>query len=184
MRVINLLSKFYLDNKKISLFILLGLIIIYIDLTFIAKLQLRGIGIARAKIIKLKKDIDSLNKDLAAMQQAKQEQIAVVETKKIISEEEIPSLLQVISDTANKHNVKIMQLKSSRDTKTKERTAFGMRLLLTLDLFCGYHSLGSFINDLENAERFIVLQEMKIVRSGSDYLYQNVNLVLKTYIKE
>jgi type IV pilus assembly protein PilO len=182
--MINLLNKFSLDNKKIFLLILLCLIIVCIDFTFIIKLQLRGIGTVRAKIIKLKKDIDSLNKDLIAMQQAKQEQIAVVETKKIISEEEIPSLLQDISNTANKYNVKIMQLRPSRDTETKEKITSGRKLLVTLDLLCGYHSLGSFINDLENAERFITVQEMKIVRSSSDYLYQNVNLVLKTYVKE
>lgn len=186
MKMMNLLNKFGLDNKKIFLFMLLCLIMVYIDFAFITKLQLRSIGTARAKIIKLEKDLDSLNKDLVAIRQAKKEQIAVAETKKIISEEEIPSLLQDISNTANKYNVKIMQIKPFRDTETKEKLTSRRKLLVTLDLLCGYHSLGSFINDLENAERFITVQEMKIVRSSSssDYLYQNVNLVLRTYVKE
>lgn len=185
--MINLLNKLALDNKKIFAIALVCLIIIYIDFTFLTKLQLRTIGNSRTKIIKLKEDMGALIRDLKIMQQSQIKQVAPLKSKKIISDEEIPSLLQDISDIANKHNVKIKQIKPSRDTKAKDEAVQGAILsptIITLDLSCGYHSLGSFLNDLENAVRFIAVQGMKVTSSSSDYLNQSVNLVLKTYVKK
>jgi len=72
--MLNSLNKLELDKKKIFLIILACLIIIYIDFAFLIKLQLRSIGTVGEKIIKLKKDMDVLAKDLAIMQQAQKEQ--------------------------------------------------------------------------------------------------------------
>ena len=80
-----------------------------------------------------------------------------------------------------------MQINTSKDAKVQEEVMAGERLLpviITLDLTCGYHSLGSFINALENAGQYIDVQDMKIIRDPHNYLLQNVNLVLKTYAKK
>lgn len=183
-----------LDKKKIFLLILLSLVILYIDFSFIIKLQLKGVRSIREKIIKIKKDIGNLNKDLAALQNLKQKQTKVekkqeeiLKAKRIISEGQIPLLLQDISDLANRYKVKIMQIRPSKDAKAKEEVIEGEAFLpitIMLDLSCTYHSLGSFINALENTGVFIAVQDIKIRRSSDNYLSGDVDLTLKTYVKK
>ena len=191
--LLNKLNALKLDNKKIFLIALACLLMLYLDFAFMMKLQLQGIRTLTPKIIKLKRDVDNLAKDLSWMQDLErkaskaQKQIVALKTKEIISEDKLLLLLQEVSDLANKNRVKLMQINTSKDTKVQEEVIAGERLLpiiITLDLTCGYHFLGSFINALENAGHFIDLQDMKIVRDPHNYLLQNVNLVLRTYVKK
>jgi len=191
--MINLLDKLNelkLDNKKIFLIAFVGLLIVYVDFAFIIKLQLQGIRTATPKIIKLKKDVDNLAKDLSWMQDLERKASKdkrTLKPKEIISEDKVLLLLQEVSDLANKNRVKIMQINTSKDAKVQEEVIAGEKLspiIITLDLTCGYHSLGSFINALENARQYIDVEDMKIIRDPRDYLLQNVNLVLKTYARK
>ncbi len=191
--LLNKLNELKLDNKKIFLIVLACLLILYIDFTFIIKLQLQGIRTLTPKVIKMKKDIDNLAKDLSSMQDLERKagrdkaQIESLRPKEIISEDKILLLLQEISDLANKNKVKIMQINTPRDKKAPEEIIAGERLspiIITLDLTCGYHSLGTFINALENARQFIDVQDMKIIRDPRNYLFLNANLILKTYAKK
>ena len=179
--MINLLGKLELDKKKVGLIILICVIIIYVDFAFLIKLQLRNTTAVGAKIIKLKNDIEVLNKDLVTMQQSSKKQEVAIKLKKIISEEQIPSLFQSISNIANRNNVKIMEIKPSKGAKSSVSGGF-TPMLVTLDLSCGYHGLGKFINDLENAEVFIEVENLKILPQSQDYFKHGVNLVLKTYV--
>ena len=180
-----------LDKKKILLFIFVSVIVLCIDLSFIMKPQLNGLRSAGEKIIKIKKDIDGLNKDLATLKRIQatdiKKQGGILKAKRIVSEGEMPLLLQNISDLANRHKVKIMQIKPLKDAKAKAEVIEGKTfspVTITLDLSCVYHSLGSFINDLENAQFFIAVQDIKIMRSSGDYLSQEADLTLKTYVKK
>lgn len=187
--MINFLAKFAnkLDNKKIALIILVCLTIVYLDFTFIFKLQLQGIRNSKAKIVKLKEGLETLNKDLIIMQQTPAKQETNIKPKEVIIEGKLPLLLQEISDIANQFDVKIMQIKTAQDTKSQEEIIAPVKLsaiFINLDLSSGYHSLGGFINGLENSKRFIAVKELRITRSPSDYLRQSVSLVLKTYVKK
>lgn len=182
-----------MDKKKIALVALACVVVLYLDFNFILQAQLGGAKRAEPQIAKLKKDLGDLAKDLARMEDLKKKQAVVEQTgaqgKKAISEEQIAEALQQISLLANKSNVKIAQIKPLKEPPgTKQDKSAppvgGLKpLSISLDLTCGYHHLGQFINDLENAEIFIAVQEMKITAQPKDYLQQKVNLVLKTYVK-
>ncbi len=191
--LLNKINKLKLDNKKMIFVALVCLTIFYIDLSFIMKLQLGGIRNITPKLISLKKDINNLAKDLSVLQDldrnAKQgkAQAAAIKPKEIVTEDKILLILQEVSDLANENRVKVVQIKTSKDAKVKEEVIAGERLLpiiITLDLSCGYHSLGSFINNLENAGHFIEIEDIKIVRAPQNYLLENVNLMLKTYVRK
>jgi len=185
----NLLNKLGSDIKKLFLIILVSAVVIYVDYAFIIKLQLGSIGSTKTKIVKLKKDIAVLNKDLALMQQSQDQmkQKTPLKTKIIISEDEITGLLQGIYNLAHKDNVRIIQIRPLKDPQAKEEVMGAQKVMprvILMDLSCVYHSLGSFISDLENAEQFLAVQDLKIVRSPGDYMRQNVTLNLKTYVKK
>lgn len=194
-----LADKFQSDKQKIILAAFFALLIGYADYAFIIKSQLRVLKNKETKIIKLKKDIGALNKALAAMKDTKPTPAAKI--KEMITEEKVTSLLQDISDMANKNNIKIIQIKPSRELKEKAAMAKPAKekaakvktptassesstLTITLDLVCNYPSLNNFINALENSNVLIIVQGIKIAGDPGNYLQQNVNLVLKTYVKK
>ena len=180
--MINLLE-LELDKKKVILIILVCIIIICVDYALLIKLQLRGIGDIGTKIIKLKNDIDTLNKDLVMMQQTQKNQKVVTKTKKIISEGQLPSFFQTLSNIANKNNIKIMEIKPSKEEKGVSAGGF-ISMSIALDLSCSYHHLGKFINDLENFEIFMAVENLRILPQGDDYFKQAADVVLKIYVKK
>jgi Tfp pilus assembly protein PilO len=180
-----------LDNKKIFLLILSCLVIFYIDFTFLLKLQINGLKNLAPKVATLRKDIKQLSKDLVMLQDLKNKEAAneqktgAAKLKKLISEDEIPFLLQTISEVAHKNNVKIVQMNTSQQAKAEQVSTEKLSpITIKLDLSSNYHSTGSFINDLENIEQFVEVQDMKIARNAGNYFLQNTTLNLKTYVKK
>lgn len=175
-----------LDKKKAILIIVIGLAVISIDCVVFIKLQLRKIKTVAPQVVKLRAEIDTLTKDLANIQDLKRRQNETKQKtgdKKIISEEEVPLFLQEISDIANNNKVKIMQIKPAKEIPAESGAKFN-HLIITLDLSCDYHQLGAFLNNLWASRGGIVVQNMKISRDPGNYFSQNVNLVVKTYVKK
>jgi Tfp pilus assembly protein PilO len=166
-------------------------LLLYLDLAFIIRPQARGIGLLSSKTVKMKKDNNKLSAELSAIRDIKRgsggaNDAKMPGAKEIITEDRILLLLQEISDLANRNNVRLTQINTSKDVKVQEEVIAGERLLpviINLDLSCDYHSLGRFMNALESASSYIDLQEMKVARNSGDYLIEAVNLSLKTYVK-
>lgn len=182
-----------LDNKKIILVILFSVLVLYLDINFVFKNQLGALKKIEPTIVGLKKNLENLKSDLVKMQELKKKQIGppekAVKAKKIIPSEQLASLLQNLSDIANKNDVKIEQVKPAKDTQiSKQDKLPGMDkfqpVLITLDLESDYHNLGKFINDIENGKIFISVQSAKITSQQADFFKQKVNLVLRTYVKK
>lgn len=187
LKKINLIERFNLDNKKITLILIISVMILYLDLNFLLKAQMSGIKKSAEGVIKLKNDFKALDLGLNNMQAAKgqQKNLSKGNVKKAISEFQLPSLLQDISKTANINNVRILQIKPTREVQ--KAGANGNKLSpvsISLDLVCGYHNLGKFINDLENNQTFIAVENFKIDASPDSSLKQKVNLTLKTYVRK
>lgn len=182
-----------LDRNKIILIIIASLFLAYLDFSLLIQPQSRGVSALRPKIVKLNKDIADLAKELSAVKEFEQnkslpaKQKGLARAKKIIHEEDLPLLLQDITDMANKANIKIMQIRPSKDPKAKEETVAGAKLIpvtITLNFSCGYHSLGNFINAIENSDKFMLAQEIKILTGKENYLAQEVALTIKAYVKK
>jgi Tfp pilus assembly protein PilO len=183
------IEKINLDKKSILIIILAALLIVYLDYAFLIKGQMRSLSVVAPKVAKIREDLSDLNKNLFAIQDLKNKQAlsAASKVKKIISQEQVALLLQDISNIANNNSVKILQMKPTKETQGKQEKVMTLTLspiLVTLDLICSYHSLGKFINDLENAEIFMLVQNIKIIEREPDSLIQEVNLVLRTYVKK
>lgn len=189
----NLLDKFKPQDKKKMVFVFLGsAVVFYLFYSFLIKGQLQAIKQKQPQIIKLKRSLDTLNKELAQVQGLKNKQEKLdksLQAKKIISEEEKVPLLLDISDAAKRNNIQIIQLKHAEEPQTSRRekavsAVKAQPLLITLDLSCDYHSLGKFINDMENMQAFIAVQGMRMTAQPPDYLKQKVNLVLRVYVRK
>jgi len=181
------------SNKKILLTAIICLIIIYLDYAFIIRWQASSLKDLRVKITKLNLDLKAYEKESQNMQEIKNKQQGgqkgpLARIQKLVSEEEIAMLLGEISDIANRSEIKIIQIKPSREAQPRqEKNPLAGKfspLLVSLDLTCGYHALGKFLNELEGARTFLSLQSLSVSNIGADFSRQKVNLVLKTYVRK
>ena len=176
------------DKKKLLLVGVISLIVIFIDISFVMKLQLAGLSAQGPKITKLKADMGKLNADLAKMQSIKnmdgKKQTGVVLLKKLISEGQITTLLQNISETAKKNGVRISQIRQAPEVVSAKQATSPIPYLISLDLTSDYHTIGRFLNQLENAEIFIAVQDIRITPSAENSVSQACAVTLKTYVKK
>lgn len=185
------LGNIQVDKKKAAVIGFLCLVLIYIDFSFIMKMQAATLASLGKKLAKLKTDLGSLNKDLLAMQEIQQKQAqggaeASLHARRFISEEEVVSLLQDISDIARNNNVQVTQMKPYNEPSVKQDKTPVSKftpVLIALELSCDYHDLGRFINDLENGQIFVCLQELKLSSQQKEPARQKANLVLKTHVR-
>jgi len=185
------LDRLLLDKKKLLMVVIVSLIIIFLDISFVLKLQFAGIGSVGPKISKLKNDISAVNKDLQNTESIKKKhdeemQKGSLGAKKILNAGQITSLLQYISELAQKDGIRISQIKHSPDAvdpkskKAGPENLFGFTI--GLDLTCDYHTFGKFINELENGQYFLNVQDLRIT-PGED-LKQKVYVTLRTYVRK
>jgi len=182
---LNLIERFSLDNKKIILIFIVSLALLYFDCNFLLKGQMAGIAKSKSEIIKISNEFKALDAGLKNMQAVKSGtgKNFKARDKKIIFESELVSLMHDISKLANVHNVRILQIKPTREAQKAVAVKFAP-VLINMDLICGYHNLGMFINGLENSQVFISAESFKIEPQPQDPLRQKVSLSVKTYVRK
>ena len=183
------LENIQLDQQKKILIVIFCVLIAYVDLTYILKAQTSGLKGVDLKIMRLEKDTKDLNRDLEIMRNSKGKDGLISKdasgSSRIMAEGQISGLLQEISSTANKFNIKIIQITPKRETsKSVVPGDKFVPILITLDMVCDYHSLGKFINALENSLIFMGVAELKILNRPSEYLKQGVSLIVRTYVSK
>jgi Tfp pilus assembly protein PilO len=184
------LNNIQLNKQKKILIVIFFVLIAYVDSNYILKAQRSGLKSLDPKIARLNTDLANLNRGLESMRLSKIQPHSAAQNKvalpsRLLSESRISEFLQEISAAANKFNVKISQIRPSRPAEKEKSTAKPDKLnfmLINLELVCDYHSLGRFIQALEDLPVFIMVQELEISTQASDYMKQKVTLVLKTYV--
>ena len=183
------------QNKKIIIFGLIAVILVYLDLAYVLRMQLGAISKARPQVIKLINDLSSLDRDLERMRSLEKQQGGQIQAiaggaKKLVQESRLDALLGQISDTALRRNVNIISMQKkpykeeavSPDKGKLAQVAKWTPYLINLNLTCAYNDLGKFINDLENYQDFIAVANMAVTPGKKDIYLQDVNLALKTYV--
>ncbi|HOW43115.1 MAG TPA: type 4a pilus biogenesis protein PilO [Candidatus Omnitrophota bacterium] len=185
------LNEIFEDRNKLIAVLAACALLFALDVAFVMKAQINGIKQSGQKVIALKKDLQKLNKDLAQMRQDASNK-KNVKIKKIISERELPSLLQYVSSVAAENSIKVMQIDSqkegvklaTRGGKSGSQQEGVVTVVIHLDLESDYHTIARFISQVENSDQVLYLDELKIARDVSDVMKQRVNLVLKTHVKK
>ena len=175
-----------LDNQKKLLIVILSVALLFIDISFVLKPQVKALERDNQQIAAIKADLDKFTRELAVTPKVPV-LIRGAVAKKILSGSQVPGLLQDISELANKNGIKILQMRPERDIQPTKEKMPGIEKLtgitIMVELIGGYHQFGKFINSLENDEDYIAVQDMKISPQPEVYAKQKITLVLKTYVK-
>ncbi|MCK5306173.1 MAG: type 4a pilus biogenesis protein PilO [Candidatus Omnitrophica bacterium] len=98
------------------------------------------------------------------------------------TEKDIPYLLQYLSGAAKQTNVKLFQIEKKAEIKAEKEQAIYATVPLALKLKGGYHSIGLFINKLENAERFMKIQSFEIKSNDKARHEHKADILVYTYM--
>lgn len=174
-------------------YLVIGFIIFFIillDYFILLRPQLILFKQANIQVGTLSRNLKTTKQDIASIEQfhkrltALKEKISVV-GERIAQDEEMPVVLENISQLAKQSNLKILQLKPSRtEQKIVAATQGGdiYELPILIEARSGYHQLGGFINKLENDRRFMSLAGLELLSDAADSLHHDAKLVVETYI--
>lgn len=100
--------------------------------------------------------------------------------KKLPREESTPKLLQDLSDMANASGVKILEITPAKADKEDVAGQVYRERSILINARSGYHELGKFLSDMENAERFTKVTDINI-KSSATQKRHDIELLVMTY---
>ena len=107
--------------------------------------------------------------------------------KRLPTEQEIPSILADLSNMAKSSNIKILSItpipvsapfKEAKETKGR---IYQERPIL-INAKSGYHELGQFLSNLENADRFMKIVDIDVKANKVTPKKHDVELIVSTFI--
>jgi Tfp pilus assembly protein PilO len=114
-----------------------------------------------------------LNEVEAKLDNLKREELQYA--KNLPVEKEIPGLLGIEIQSLTPYDLLPVEAKSAGDVYYRE-------MPLLLNAKGGFHQIGEFVNNLEGANRFITVEDLRIQYDEKNPRKHNVRMVLKTYI--
>lgn len=144
------------------------------------------------KVSKLESDINIADLAIGSMPKMEKEiedlkSKAMSYSNKLPREEELPALLENLSAMARNTDVKITKIsplkagESAADPKAAKNNIYEEKSIL-INAQCGYHQLGTFISELEDAERFMEISDITIESVKTTPKRHNVQLTVKTFV--
>ena len=107
-------------------------------------------------------------------------------SNKLPKEEEFPAVLENLSNMAKNAGVKIIKILPVRESLTVSEESTHPDIYrqkeINVNAQCGYHQLGTFVSELENAERFMEVSDIRIEARRISPKRHNVQLIVKTFI--
>ncbi len=177
-------------KKETYTFIIIGVILfIFLYFQIFLKGAISQIFALNPEIRKLKTDIKNTKEDLHHEETLKKRlknmegKIDIYE-RKLPVEHEIPMLLEDLSMMAKDSYVKLLGITPvsiSVRRKQKESKVY-REIPIMIRAKSGYHELATFINRLEDADRFMELSDVKIKSSKADFRRHDIELTVSTYV--
>jgi Tfp pilus assembly protein PilO len=186
--MLDFLASVRADKQKLIAVAVAFIIIVYLDFSFVIKAQVKALTNTKVKAVKLQADILAVKRDVSVMLQDQAKPKTAKLVQRIVAEGELLTLLESVSGIAKDDAIRVSQINFQKITRPpvkggKPQSSF-IPVAIKLDLICGYHSLGTFINDLENNEYAVAVEDVRITPdySGGGQR-ERVLLTLKTYVK-
>ncbi|MFH1552651.1 MAG: type 4a pilus biogenesis protein PilO [Candidatus Omnitrophota bacterium] len=126
------------------------------------------------------KRLDEMTKRL---EELREEQASY--SKQLPAQKEIPAFLEGLASTAKKSNVRILGVDPGEfigEEAGEKDKRYYLEMPIVITARSGYHQLGHFINNLEQGERFITIEDLRIQYDNKLPRTHNVKIVLKTYV--
>jgi type IV pilus assembly protein PilO len=180
------------NTQQLILAVLVGCLFLAMYVNLLLRPTLASLSKINPEIRKLKQDIGEVTEGGKTKSQLSQRlkrlEGKVTKYEAVLSaEEEIPSLLQELSELAEASGIRIIGIKPGRPPKLEDKKKVKSRIVyqeipISIKATCGYHQLGSFIAALENADRLFIIRDIEIKSSLQTPRSHDVGLVVSTFL--
>ena len=177
------------NPKQMILFVAAAaLIMVILYLNFVLIPQVVGAFGAVMRMNKAQSELNSAQTDAARIATLKKSIVSfeakVDKYEKMLpAQQEIPSLLESLSDMAKSSGIKIvgiMPVAAKEEKFQKEQIYKETPILISAK--SGYHELGRFVSDMENSDRFMKVADIQIKVSAATPKKHDVELLVLTYV--
>ncbi|MFA6321031.1 MAG: type 4a pilus biogenesis protein PilO [Candidatus Omnitrophota bacterium] len=185
-----MMVKFSIDLKDKKKVLILGAIVgvgaIYIYLSFILLPQIARVAVAYSKADKLNSEAKVAQREISEIEGLKKQVIKYrgkIESYESMlpAEQEIPKLLEGLSDMAKSANVKIVAITPIQSKQEAQNNQTYQEIPILINAKSGYHELGKFLNNLENADRFMKVIDIRINENKATPKRHDVEILVLTY---
>ena len=179
-------------NEILALTALIGAIILVgYFLLFLNPMLSKLFDLSR-KVSKLESDINIADLAIGSAPKLEKEiedlkSKAMSYSNKLPREEELPALLENLSTMAQNTDIKITKIFPTKDAETAAdpkaaKSGIYQEKGISINAQCGYHQLGTFISEMEGAERFMEISDITIESVKTTPKRHNVQLIVKTFV--
>jgi type IV pilus assembly protein PilO len=184
------ISSIDFKDRKTRLAILMGLVsvlaaVIYVSFVLIP--QVERVSDAVRQAAKVSAELKDAGADIADIPKLKDAMVSYEEKvnlyeKMLPAEQEIPTLLEGLSEMAKSSGVKIGGIMpvATKEDRTKKADIYREQPIL-INAKCGFHELGRFLSRMENADRFMKVADINIKSTAQSPKKHEVELLVLTY---
>ena len=138
------------------------------------------------KLAAMKRDLQGLREDKRNQglieENWERTKIKIAETEKsFVASNELPALLENLSQLAQDTHVRIVSLKPNESSAKAAKSKPYFSIPIEINASAGTHELGKFLSKLENGPIFFRIVDIKIAANPSDTKRHFIQLNLETY---
>jgi len=177
------------SNKK-KLILLIGVIVVLVTVVyfnFILVPQVTWVIKSVMNMGKANSELSSARADITKIGKLKDGMVLLEEKvdkyeKMLPAEQEIPSLLENLSVMARNSGIKIVGIVPiERKDEKVDKNRIYKEIPILISAKSGYHELGRFLSNLENADRFMKVADIDIKSNAASPKKHDVELMVLTY---
>ena len=186
------LSERVTDQNRYYIFAGVAVLTFFVGLLLIM-MPIRTLRVLDPKIETLSRDLKQARENIKEIDEYRQ-QVEQLKNKfddvlgtRILSKEEIPSILENISVLAGQCKIKvnqIMPLKESQHLVLTTDEAKYYALPILVNGRGSYHNIGRFINKIEGNKVFMAITDFDMAGNNDDWSHHSMNITIKTLVRE
>ena len=179
------------QTQQFLIVITVSVIVAVLYLYFVFVPQAARVVSLIGKLGKMKVELSSAKSMITGMDELKKklkeynEKVELYE-KKLPVEQEIPSLLENLSGMAKDANIKITSIMPSvpsfKEDGARKQLNIYKEIPILITAKSGYHELGYFLSNLENADRFMKVVDIGIKANRASPKKHDIELMVCTYV--
>lgn len=184
--LVNALNKRTEREKQILIGVLIAVAFI-LDYVLLLQPAMSTFSETSLKVGPLKQELKELTSDIKSkdMIQRRWEQVKGLSgerDKTLIAADETPSLLENLSQQAQRSGVKIVSLQPE-DLKDKPKGTFAP-FPISMKAVAGAHEFGTFLSNLETGTTFFLIKDLKITTNPADDRKHLIELSMEAYKRQ
>ena len=188
------------EQKTLALVSGLGIVILWIYITAIVRPLMRESGQLGRQLQEARERLKLLEvstaNEGALREQSRQLEQNVLSLRKLLpGEEELPAVIELVSDMASQSQVKIQTIfpqrsmgkegeggkkDADKDAALKQPAVY-KEVLIQIDALAGFHQLGAFLSLVEQGEKPMQIANLRITQDSKETKRLRIKLLLQSY---